>query len=76
MDTASEIAKAISQEMVIQNRTLKGLADDAAIPYSTFYRKMKGGDDFKFGEVYRIAQVLNVRPSQFTPQPFREEVSA
>lgn len=44
------------------------LADRSGIPFTRLARKLVGGSDFTFGELYLIAEALQVTPSALVPR--------
>lgn len=69
-------AKTVAQFVLISGKSKHQVATEAAIPYATFNRKLRGGSDFNWGELLRLAEVLNVRPSKFTPPQFQDKAAS
>ncbi|QDZ15815.1 helix-turn-helix domain-containing protein [Humibacter ginsenosidimutans] len=67
---AQELADKVAACILRSGRTKTSVADAAGIPHTTFNRKIKGHTEFTFAELLRIAAVLNVAPSTFTPYAF------
>lgn len=70
------IADRIRQAIQKEHTTEKATADAALIPWTTWYRRMRGSGSFNWDELIRIATVLNCPPSFFTPPQFRHEKEA
>ncbi|MST50595.1 hypothetical protein [Mobiluncus porci] len=64
-------AKAVAQAVVNSGKSKRKVAIQAAIPERTFDRKLRGGSDFTWDELLRVADVTGVNPSQFTPPIFQ-----
>lgn len=78
-DVEQAVASAVAFELSRADRSKKWLAEKTGIPYSTLDRKMKAQVDFTFTDLGRIASVLDVSPSAFTPPafvPVREPVAS
>ena len=61
--TADRVAAAIARKGWSIQRT----ANESAIPYTTLYRKAKGGADFTLSEIGALADALEVSPSTLLP---------
>lgn len=62
-NTADRVAAAIARKGWSIQRT----ANESAIPYTTLYRKAKGGADFTMAEIGALADALEVSPSTLLP---------
>lgn len=67
---AQELADKVAASILRSGRTKASVAAAAGIAYTTFNRKINGHVEFTFGELLRIASVLGVEPSVFTPAAF------
>lgn len=67
---AREVADKVAANILRSGRTKASVAAAAGIPHTTFTRKINGHVEFSFGELLRIAAVLDVSPSAFTPSAF------
>ena len=65
-------AEAVDAAIDASGRTKLSIAEETGIPYSTLNRKLAAKADFMFRELLAIADALGVKPSQFTPPPFKE----
>jgi len=63
-----ELIELIGGAMERSQLSARELADAAGIPFSTLARKLVGGADFGFDELYAIAQALEVPPSALVPR--------
>lgn len=68
---AQELADKVAASIFRSGRSKASVATDAGIPQTTFGRKINGHVEFNFSELMRIAEVLGVPPSTFTPTAFR-----
>lgn len=68
-DMADWTAKAVAQAVINSPKSALQVATEAAIADRTFYRKLKVGG-FDWDELLRIAEVLGIHPSTFTPPEF------
>lgn len=66
-------AKSVASEILNSGRTKQWVSDQTGIPYPTLNRKLAGKTEFKFSELFDIAQLLGVRPSEFTPPVFKDK---
>jgi len=66
-----EVAASVQAALDDSGKSTNWLAVAAKIPYSTLSRKLDGVGEFKFSELRRIAEVLDVHPSTLVPPPFR-----
>ena len=67
---AREIADKVAASILRSGRTKASVAAAAGIPHTTFNRKINGHAEFGFAELLRIAEVIEVSPSEFTPTAF------
>lgn len=70
---AQELADKVAATILRSGRSKASVAAAAGIPHTTFARKINGHVEFSFGELLRIAAVLEVAPSTFTPYAFLAE---
>lgn len=70
------IADRIREAIQKEHTTEKATADAALIPWTTWYRRMRGSGSFDWDELMRIATVLNCAPSFFTPPQFQHNKEA
>lgn len=70
MDITKEIADKVRQAMESKGESINNTAKLASIPYTTFYRKIDGIYDFTMSELGRIADVLEVHPTELMPEDF------
>lgn len=47
--------------------SIRAVSIQSGVPYATLDRKLRGVTSFSIFEVWRIAKVLNVRPSSLVP---------
>ena len=62
----------IGAEMERTDMSARELAARADIPFATFARKLVGGSDFRFDELFAIAEALDVTPSELVPKETHE----
>ena len=67
---AQELADKVAACILRSGRTKTFVARAAGIPTTTFDRKINGHTEFTFGELLRIAAVLEVAPSALAPAAF------
>lgn len=68
MDTNPDtVAGRVAAVMQADDRSIKGTAEGAGIPLTTFRRKLAGHTDFTVTEIGRIAAVLDVAPLDLLP---------
>lgn len=72
---AQELADKVAASILRSGRKKTAVAAAAGIPQTTFNRKINGHTEFTFGELLRIANVIGVPPSTFTPQAFLSAVA-
>lgn len=72
MDTPDTSAARVATAIADAGKTIKGTADAAGIPVTTFRRKLDGHTDFTVTELGRIAAALDVPPSSLLPMAFAE----
>lgn len=71
MDTNPDtVAGRVKAAMSTANQSIKGTAEAAGIPLTTYRRKLAGHTDFTVAELARIADALNVAPSTLLPAEF------
>lgn len=70
-DTTEWAAKTVAQAVLASGKSKNQVATESAIPYKTLDRKLRGGSPFNWDELLRLAEVLGVHPSKFTPPAFR-----
>ena len=63
-----ELIGLIGSAMEGSQLTARELAERSGIPFTTIARKLVGGGDFSFAEIYEIAQVLQLPPSHLVPR--------
>ncbi len=63
-----DLIERIGTEMERSDLSARELAARAGIPFSTLARKLVGGGDFGFDELFAIAEVLEITPSELAPQ--------
>lgn len=63
-----ELIGLIGSEMERSALSARELAERSGIPFTTIARKLVGGGDFSFAEIYEIAQVLQLPPSHLVPR--------
>ena len=76
MDNAEinkQVTTNIENAMEQRHMSMLQVATDAAIPYTTLHRKMKGVGSFSLDELARIAIALEVSPGALIPAPFKAE---
>ena len=64
------VAGRINAAMRTADRSIKGTAEAAGIPLTTYRRKLAGHTDFTVAELGKIADALNVAPSTLLPAAF------
>lgn len=70
-------ASAVSRAVLNSGKSKLQVAQEAAIPERTFYRKLRdGGGGFDWDELLRIAEVTGVAPWTLTPPAFQKEDAA
>ncbi|PMB89243.1 helix-turn-helix domain-containing protein [Varibaculum cambriense] len=74
--TNAWIADRIREAVQKEHTTEKATADAALIPWTTWYRRMRGSGSFDWDELMRIATALNRPPSFFTPPQFQQDKEA
>jgi len=62
-NTADRAAAAIARK----GWTIQKAAEASAIPYTTLYRKIKGGGDFTLTEIGMLADALDISPVDILP---------
>lgn len=67
---AKEVADKVAASILRSGHSKAAVAAAAFIPLTTFNRKINGHTEFTFGELLRVAAVLGVEPSEFTPKAF------
>lgn len=67
---AQELADKVAASILRSGRSKKSVAVESGIPETTFGRKINGHVEFTFGELLRIASVLDVSPAEFVPSAF------
>ena len=75
-DITEWVSKTVAQSILNSGTSKLAVAEKAGIPYATLNRKLKGVGDFSWRELFAIAEVLQLSPTQFTPPIFRERVAA
>lgn len=70
---ARELADKVAASILRSGRSKSSVALEAGIALTTFNRKINGHVEFSFGDLLRIAAVLRVPPSTFTPTSFAAE---
>ncbi|GLU91303.1 helix-turn-helix domain-containing protein [Agromyces sp. NBRC 114283] len=65
-----EAADKVAAAILRSGRSKASVAQAAGIPHTTFTRKINGDTEFTFGELLRIAEVLEIAPSNLTPSAF------
>lgn len=70
------IADRIREAIRKNHTTEKATADAALIPWTTWYRRMRGAGSFDWDELLRIADALDYAPSFFTPPQFQHSKEA
>lgn len=73
---AKEIADKVAASILRSGRTKSSVAAAAGIPATTFNRKINGHVEFTFGELLRLAEILDVAPSALAPVAFIARVAA
>lgn len=67
---AQELADKVAASILRSGRSKASVASAAGIPTTTFNRKIYGHAEFTFSDLMRIASVLDISPSAFTPAAF------
>ncbi|WP_435298495.1 helix-turn-helix domain-containing protein [Timonella sp. A28] len=70
------IARQIQEALSAEKRDKKWLSEKTGIPYSTLNRKMAAHVEFRFSELFSIAEALNISPALFTPSGFTRTAAA
>ena len=65
-----EVAGKVAAAILESGISKRSVSEAAGIPATTFGRKIKGHVEFTFSELIRIAEVIGVKPSEFTPTAF------
>lgn len=65
-------AGAVAQAILNSGKSKNQVATETAIPYRTLDRKLRQGTDFTLPELWKIAEVVGVSPSAFTPPIFQK----
>ena len=68
--TAREIADKVAANILRAERSKASVALAVGIPATTFNRKINGHVEFTFSELLRIAEELDVNPSELIPSVF------
>jgi hypothetical protein len=76
MDINKEVADKVRQAMDNKKQSILNTATSSAIAYSTFHRKLEGGGSFTMSELGRLADALDVHPSELMPASFVQESAA
>ena len=63
-----DVIALIGGEMERSELTARELAERSGIPFTTLARKLVGGGDFSFAELFAIAEILGVTPSELVPR--------
>jgi len=63
-----ELIVLIGSAMEASELSARELAERTGIPFATMARKLVGGSDFSFAELYEIARVVQVPPSLLVPR--------
>lgn len=71
---AQELADKVAASILRSGRSKSSVATAAGIPATTFNRKINGHVEFTFSELMRLADVLDIAPSTFTPTAFAARV--
>lgn len=71
-ETSNEVAVKVKAALLDSGLSKLAAAEKTGIPYSTLNRKLGGHVEFTFDELFRIASVTGVRPSEFVPRAFLE----
>lgn len=71
---AQELADKVAASILRSGRSKSSVAAASGIPATTFNRKINGHVEFTFSELMRLAEVLDVAPSTFTPAAFAARV--
>lgn len=58
--------EALKNKIAEKNYTYQEIAEKTGIDRSTFYRKLKTGDNFLIGEVNKIVEILNLSIEEAT----------
>ncbi|MGC5078503.1 helix-turn-helix domain-containing protein [Agrococcus sp. DT81.2] len=65
------VAGRVVAAMTAGEWSIKGTAEAAGIPATTFRRKIAGHADFTVTEIGRIATALNIAPADLLPTRFK-----
>lgn len=72
MDTTPDtVAGRVVAAMRTADRSIKGTAEAAGIPLTTFRRKLTGHTDFTVTEIGHVANALNIAPAELLPAVFK-----
>jgi len=63
-----ELIVLIGSAMERSDLSARDLADRTGIPFATMARKLVGGSDFSFAELYEIAQAVHLPTSLLVPR--------
>lgn len=67
MDIKSNTADRAAAAIARKGWSIQKAADESAIPYTTLYRKVKGGGDFTITEIAMLADALGIHPGEIIP---------
>jgi len=72
MDIKKTVANKVRQAMESKGESINNTAKLASIPYTTFHRKLDEDSayDFTMSELGRLADALEIHPTELMPEEF------
>lgn len=71
-----EVGERVAEALIVKRVTVKALAEELGVSYSTMRRTLGGERSFTIRQIRHVARVLNIKPAALLPEKIIEDVAA
>lgn len=71
-----EVGERVSEALIVKRITVKAMAEELGISYSTMRRTLSGERSFTIRQIRHVARALSIKPAILLPEEMAEDVAA
>lgn len=71
-----EVGERVAEALIVKRVTVKALAEELGMSYSTMRRTLSGERSFTLRQLRHVAQTLGIKPAILLPDEIAEDVAA
>lgn len=70
-----EVGERVAEALIVKRVTVKALAEELGVSYSTMRRTIGGERSFTIRQIRHVARVLNIKPTALLPEEIAKDAA-